>query len=125
MTALAKDSNVRQPSETASDERWHAVFSQAALGITIVNLDGRFEEANATFCSMLGYSLEELRARTFLDITHPDDIEPSRELVRKLRAGESDRCIFDKRYLRKNGDVIWSRTTVTLLRNADGQVFQL
>jgi len=125
MTVLEQVSNRLQRPRSASEERWHAVFAQAALGITIVNLDGRFEEANGTFCSMLGYSLEELRARTFLDITHPDDIETSRELVRKLRAGESDRCIFDKRYLRKNGDVVWSRTTVTLLRNEDGHAFQL
>jgi PAS domain S-box-containing protein len=125
MTAFVRDSEVIARPHTASEERWHAVFSQAALGITVVDLDERFEEANATFCSMLGYSLEELRARTFLDITHPDDVDSSRELVRKLRAGESDRCLLEKRYLRKNGDVIWSRTTITLLRNDNGQVFQL
>jgi PAS domain S-box-containing protein len=119
------EGSVLERSQSSSDERWNAVFSQAALGITVVNLDGRFEEANGTFCSMIGYSLEELRVRTFLDITHPDDIELSREIVGKLRTGESDRCVFEKRYLRKNGDTVWSRTTVTLLRNDAGQVFQL
>ena len=59
MAALEKDVDLKQRTKAASEERWHAVFTQAALGITVVNLDGRLEEANATFCSMLGYSLEE------------------------------------------------------------------
>ena len=125
MKTLPIESDVLQRARSASEERWRAVFTQAALGITVVNLDGRIEEANATFCSMLGYALEELRVRTFLDITHPDDIEASRELVRQLREGESDRCVFEKRYLRKNGEPVWSQTTVTLMRDETGRVFQL
>jgi PAS domain S-box-containing protein len=111
--------------QSAGERRWHAVFAQAALGITVVNLEGRIEEANATFCSMIGYAVEELRIRTFLDITHPDDVASSRELVRQLRDGESDRCVLEKRYVRKNGDVLWCRTTVTMLHNDDGRLIQL
>ena len=55
----------------ASEERLSAVFSQAALGIAIASLDGRLQEANLKFCSILGYSLDELRQRTFLELTHP------------------------------------------------------
>ena len=62
----------------ASEERLSAVFSQAALGIAVANLDGRFQEANLKFCSILGYSLEELRQRTFLELTHPDDVATTR-----------------------------------------------
>src|SRR5689334_22249906 len=125
MIFLAKNTGVIDRPQSASEQRWHAVFAQAALGITIVNVDGRIEEANATFCSMIGYSLEELRIRTFLDVTHPDDVDASRELVRQLREGESDRCVLEKRYVRKNGEVMWSRTTVTLLRNDEGRVIQM
>ena len=125
MTVPAKNSGARERQQSPSEQRWNAVFDQAALGITVVNLDGRIEEANATFCSMVGYSIDELRIRTFLDLTHPDDVDSSRELVRQLREGESDRCVLEKRYLRKNGDVVWSRTTVSLLRDGDGRVTHL
>jgi PAS domain S-box-containing protein len=125
MTPFVKHSRIPDRPRSSGGELWQAVFGQSALGITILGLDGSFEEANATFCSMLSYSLEDLRARTFVDITHPDDIDTSCELFQKLRAGESDRCVLEKRYLRKNGGVVWCRTTVTLLRNDEGQVFQL
>ena len=84
----------------ASEERLSAVFAQAALGIAVANLDGRLQEANLKFCAILGYSLDELRQHTFLDLTHPDDVEATRERVqeaarrrnRQLRAREALRA---------------------------------
>jgi PAS domain S-box-containing protein len=108
----------------ASEERLSAVFAQAALGIAVANLDGRLQEANLKFCSILGYSLEEIRRHTFLDLTHPDDLEATREQVKKLVAGEIDSYAIEKRYVRKDGGAVWSSTTVTLLRNQSGVAAQ-
>ncbi len=108
----------------ASEERLRAVFSQAALGIAVANLDGRLQEANVEFCSILGYTLEEVRQHTFLDLTHPDDVKRTRERVKKLLAGEIDSYALEKRYVRKDGSAVWSSTTVTLLRTESGEASQ-
>ena len=108
----------------ASEERLSAVFSQAALGIAVANLDGRLQEANLKFCSILGYTLDEIRELTFLDLTHPDDVEATRARVKKLRAGEIDNYALEKRYVRKDGSAVWSSTTVTLLRKESGEAAQ-
>ncbi len=105
----------------ASEERLSAVFSQAALGIAVANLEGRFEEANTKFCAILGYSLEELRHRTFHDVTHPDDVELTRHKVQKLRDGAIANYAIEKRYVRRDGSTVWSSTTVTLLRTDSGE----
>ena len=108
----------------ASEERLSAVFAQAALGIAVANLDGRFEEANAKFCSILGYSLDELRERTFLGITHPDDVVVTRASVEQLRDGKIESYALEKRYVRKDGTPVWSNTTVTALRKPNGEAAQ-
>jgi PAS domain S-box-containing protein len=104
----------------ASEERLRAVFSQAAVGIAIADLDGRFQEANQKFCEILGYPLDDLRGRTFLEITFPDDIEPTRTQVQRLLDGVIPSYSLVKRYVRKDGKPVWSSTSVTLLRQEGG-----
>jgi PAS domain S-box-containing protein len=108
----------------ASEERLGAVFSQAALGIAVASLDGRFQEANAKFCSILGYSLEELRQQSFLELTHPDDVVATLAQVKDLRDGKIDNYALEKRYVRKDGSAVWSSTTVTILRKETGEAAQ-
>jgi PAS domain S-box-containing protein len=104
-----------------STERLHAVFNQAAVGIAILSLDGRFLEANHKFSNILGYSIDELRNLTFLNLTHPDHLDETRSNSNRLLAGEIPHFAYEKRYLRKDGSVVWSLSTVTLLRDAAGQ----
>jgi PAS domain S-box-containing protein len=108
----------------ATQERLSAVFSQAALGIAVASLDGKFQEANQKFCAILGYPLEELRGFTFLDLTHPDDVELTRSQMQQLKAGKIDNYAIEKRYVRKDGSAVWSGTTVTLLRKDSGEAAQ-
>jgi PAS domain S-box-containing protein len=108
----------------ASEERLRAVFTQAAVGIAIANLEGRFEEANQKFCAILGFRVEELRTRTFMDLTHPVDVERTQTQVRRLLDGVIPSYSLEKRYLRKDGAAIWSSTTVTLLRQENGVATQ-
>ncbi|HVF35504.1 MAG TPA: ATP-binding protein [Candidatus Saccharimonadia bacterium] len=103
------------------EERLRATFDQAAIGIAVATLDGGFVEANRKFEQFLGYGIAELKGKGFLDLTHPDDVAETRVLVEQLLRGEIPEYTVEKRYIRKDGSTVWSRTKVTLLRNAQGQ----
>ena len=104
-----------------SSERLHAVFNQAAVGISIASLEGRFLETNQKFSDILGHSIEELRELTIFEVTHADDLERTRANLGGLLTGEIPDLAYEKRYVRKNGSIVWSRTTVTLLKDAAGK----
>ena len=104
----------------ASEERLRAMFSQAAVGIAITNLDGTFAEANRKFCTLLGYSAEEIQQRTFLELTHAEDRAATEKQIRRLLDGVISNYSIEKRYVRKNGQSLWCNTTVTLLRREGG-----
>ncbi|CUW38660.1 membrane protein of unknown function(PAS domain,112-232) [Magnetospirillum sp. XM-1] len=99
---------------------YDATFDQAAVGIALVAPDGRWLRVNRKLCAIIGYSREELLAKTFQDITHPDDLDADLELVRRMLAKEIDTYTMEKRYLHKDGDVIWANLTVSLVRTPDG-----
>ena len=103
-----------------TEGRYQATFANAAVGIAHVGLDGRWLRVNEAVCIITGYSGEELLARTFADITYPDDIEPSWSNAGRLLAGDISTYSMEKRYVRKSGNVIWVDLTVSLLRDADG-----
>lgn len=103
-----------------SEERLRAVFNQAAVGIALAELNGSFIDFNEKFTRILGYTRAELQQMTFTDITHPEDLVRTRDNVTRLLAGEIADFAYEKRYLRKDGVAIWSLTTVTLLKDAQG-----
>jgi len=100
-----------------SEERFRATFEQAAVGITQVSTTGRFLLLNDKFCDIVGYSRDELLARRFQDITHPDDLDADVEQVQRLLRGEAGSYSIEKRYLRKDGETVWVNLTVSLLRD--------
>ncbi|MBD0314825.1 MAG: PAS domain S-box protein, partial [Microcoleus sp. T3-bin5] len=104
-----------------SEERFRVTFEQAAVGITHVDLDGRFLRINKKFCEIVGYSSEELLSQTFQEITFPDDLTDNLNYLRSLLAGEMENYEMDKRYIRKDGAIIWSPQTVSLVREATGE----
>jgi PAS domain S-box-containing protein len=108
----------------ASEERLQAMFSHAAVGIGVANLEGRFVEANRKFCALLGYSLAELQKRTFTEVTHTGDVAATEIQARRLLDGSIESYSLEKRYIRSDGNPIWSNTTVTLLRNDNGAPWQ-
>ncbi len=101
-----------------------AMFDQAAVGIARAGMDGRFVEVNRKFCEILGYAEAELQTLSFRDITHPDDLQETQRQVGKMRDGECGSITYEKRYRRKGGSIIWSLTTVTFLRDANGEPHQ-
>jgi PAS domain S-box-containing protein len=100
-----------------SEERFRGAFEAAAIGFAIVELDGRVREVNASLCAMLGYSRTELMGMTFHEITHPDDIPLNAPLRERLLAGAIDSFHLEKRYLHKQGRIVWAVLTVSLVRD--------
>ena len=104
----------------SSEERFTAALEQAPIGIALVSPDGLFLKVNRALCDLLGYSEPELLELTFMDLTHPDDREESRENVRRLFAREIDFIQMEKRYLHAAGNVITALVSVSCVRNENG-----
>ncbi len=105
-----------------SEERFRKIFEEGPLGMAMGGLtDGRFIKVNAALCKMLGYMEEELKRLTFLDVTHPDDRAQDLEAVKRMREGEIQKHTVEKRYLKKNGEVIWGMRSLTLISSTDGK----
>jgi PAS domain S-box-containing protein len=105
----------------ASEAHFRALFEHAPVGIGQTNQRGKWLNVNQHFCDMLGYTREELLARSFQEITHPDDLEGSLYLSRQLWAGTSPSLAMEKRYLRKDGSPIWVNVTISLVRSPEGK----
>jgi len=99
----------------ASEERWRTVFLNAPVGIGTLSLDGRFVTANPTFQRMLGYGEDELRSLTGLDITHEDDRAATRRLIDEITGGGRHSYQVEKRYRRKDGQVIWVLVNTSII----------
>jgi PAS domain S-box-containing protein len=104
-----------------SNETLKATFEQAAIGIGLADLEGRFVDANRRFAEILGYSREEMLGLGFLDITHPEDVADTEAHLRRLLSGEVREYSLEKRYLRRDGASVWSNTSVTLVRDQAGR----
>ncbi len=99
-------------------ELFERAFRHAAIGMALVALDGRWILVNDSLCRLVGYSRPELIALDFQTITHPEDLDSDLQLVRRLLDGEIESYDLEKRYLRKDGEVVWASLTVTLVRSS-------
>jgi PAS domain S-box-containing protein len=108
-----------------SQLRLQAIFRDASLGIAATDLKGYFTDANEAYCRMLGYSLEELKKLNVLDLTHPEDRTRNLELREELKRGDRPNFVYEKRYITRSGDILWSRISASLLRNSQGDVTNL
>jgi PAS domain S-box-containing protein len=88
-------------------------FRSAAIGMAIVNPDGRFIRVNRAFCRIVGYSEAEMLAHSFQDITHPDDLDADLSSVRQMIRGEIETYEMEKRYLHKDGRIVWILLSVS------------
>jgi len=104
----------------SEEERFRAIFEQAAVGMAEVGLGGRWLLVNGKLCDIVGYTGEELLAHTFQDVTHPDDLSTEFDYKRRVVAGEIDDYSMEKRYIRKDGSVVWINLTVRLVRDGAG-----
>jgi PAS domain S-box-containing protein len=124
---ISRDVTDRWQSERVlreSEERFRVTFENAAMGVAHVGLDGRWLRVNQALCNIVGYTCEEILSKTFQDITYPEDLDSDLNYVRQLLAGEITNYSLEKRYFRKDGQLVWVNLTVSLLREnevvADG-----
>jgi PAS domain S-box-containing protein len=104
-----------------SEARFKTIFEKAGIGIVIKGVDGKMLDCNPAFQAMLGYSVVELRERDYLEITHALDRGVSRKLFNELVNGRRGSYFIEKRYLHKDGEVIWARITASLVQGLDRQ----
>jgi len=107
------------------EQRLAATYEHAAIGISEVAPDGRFLRVNEAICAITGYSREELLAVKLFRYTHPDDADPDREGFRKQIGGELEFYSVEKRYVRKDGRVIWLSVRSSPVRDADNRLLYL
>ena len=100
-----------------SEERFRNVFEQGPIGIAIIGLDYRWVAVNAKVSEIVGYTKDELTKLTFVDITHPDDIDKDVEYAEQLSRGEIPYYSMEKRYIKKNGEVVWINLTATMIHD--------
>ena len=102
-----------------------ATFEQAAIGIAHLTLDEQWISVNQRYCDITGYSREEILQFKVEQLTHPEDVPASLEFIRRIRDGELPEYRMEKRYIRKDGRVIWVNLTVSIVRSVDGQPLYL
>jgi two-component system cell cycle sensor histidine kinase/response regulator CckA len=105
-----------------SEARLRAIFEHAPVGITMVDPSGRFLQTNPAFQAILGYSATELQNLTFQQLTHPEDLPGNLQLQEELLAGQRQYYSLEKRYLRKDGEIVWVYLMLSRLTNARGEV---
>jgi PAS domain S-box-containing protein len=124
VVAVVRDITKRKLAEEAlrqSEARFRSVFEQGPIGVTLMGMDRRMFMVNATMCRMLGYSEEELTRMTPLDVTYPDDKDPSVGLMEHLFDRNFPVGKIEKRYVRKNGETMWASLTASVIRDQEGK----
>ena len=106
-----------QPTQSINTQLFRDAFNASPIGIAVENLDGQPLFVNAAFCSMLGFSEEELRGKHCVQFSPPDDAEKNWALFQKLRAGSIDHYQLEKRYFRRDGSLVWGRLSLSLLNH--------
>lgn len=109
----------------ASEALFSLAFAQAPIGMVLLTPDGRVTEVNQAFVDMLGYSPEELTSRDSSFYTHPADTALTRNFFEWLRAGPHKTGSIEKRYFRRDGEMLWTRASATMRRDAQGRPAQV
>lgn len=114
----------RQKTEEAlrfSEQRFRNAFDHTAVGMCLVSTEGRFLKVNAAICQFLGYEESELLKLTFQEVTYPDDLDRDTTLFQQILFGDRQNYTIEKRYVNKQGDLVWGLLSVSLVRDSQNQ----
>ncbi|NEQ77402.1 MAG: PAS domain S-box protein [Okeania sp. SIO2C9] len=103
------------------EQRFRLAFDDAPIGMALVSLDGDFLEVNHALCEMIGYSEAELIQLTFQEITYPDDLAADLAFVHELLEGKKSKYNMEKRYISKQGNIVWAILSVSLAKDPSGE----
>ncbi len=124
LLAMGLDITDRKKAEAAlqeSEQRYRAIFNIASVGIKLMDQEGKFFEVNTALSKFLGYTPEEFHHLTIFDVTHPEDVERSRKFHNAMVQGKTEGYRLEKRYVQKDGTLVWGDTGVSAIRDADGR----
>ena len=122
---IGRDITERKSAEDTlkeSEEKFRKIFEESPFGIVMTGKDFGIVRANQSFCNMIGYNEEELKSFTFRNFTHPDHVSNDEISLMRLIAREIPIYHTDKRYIRKDRSLIWGSTTISIIRNNNGEV---
>ncbi|GAB3339279.1 sensor histidine kinase [Marilutibacter aestuarii] len=108
-------------SRLPGDDALRLVMAASGIGMAICDIEGHWKEVNPALCAMLGYEAGALLGHAAREVTHPDDIAPSRELLRRITDEPGLLLEARKRYLRRDGSVLWAQVNIAMLRDAGGE----
>jgi PAS domain S-box-containing protein len=108
-----------------SEERFKRMFQNSASGMILADPDFRFLQVNDAFCRMLGYTEKDLIGKSFQDVTYEEDKKIGGDLVSELLTGKRDTIELEKRYVHKNGTVLWGLVSASLLRDINNRPLNL
>ncbi len=120
---LVSEINEREKMEETlreNEELFRSIFEFAPIGVVMTDLKGKYIVVNHSFCNLTGYTREELLEKTFMDITHPEDVEMNLKFTRKMAEGIISEYQIEKRYVHKNGDAVWINLNASLINDPGG-----
>jgi PAS domain S-box-containing protein len=116
--SITRDITERKENELKiqeSEKHFRTIFEQSASGMILISLDGKLIDVNVPYCQMLNYSADELKGKHIIDFTLPEDRAIGNRIIKKMLAGTIQKAKFEKRYLTKNGEIIWVQVSSALL----------
>ena len=116
-SARTADASTPPPEVRLTDWQFRDAMEHSGIGTAFVSLEGRWLHVNAALRDLLGYDEQELSRLSFLDLTHPDDLDADLEQFQRVLANEISAYQLEKRYLCKSGEVVWALLTVSLVRD--------
>lgn len=108
--------------ETASRERFHAYFDHSIVGLAITSPEKGWIEVNEALCAMLGYTRDELTHTTWTELTYPEDLAPDLVQFNRMLTGDINSYTLDKRFIHKDGHLVYTRLAISHVRKADGNI---
>ena len=128
LVSIVVDISERQQAEAAlqeSEERFRNIFEYSSAGMVLAKTNGYLLIVNPAWCQMIGYSVDELVTMTFLDVTYSEDKETSYHAIKQLLNQQIDHFQMEKRYVHKNGKIVWGSVSVSTVRNLQGEPIYL
>ena len=122
--SLAIEASDRATTEKAlrrSEGKLRAIFERSSIGIGLIDMSTRIVDANPALCLMLGYSHDQMYGKRFTDYISPDELKSDLELYQQLIAGMCDRFEMERRFVRRDGRIVWTLLSVSLLPSTDAE----
>jgi PAS domain S-box-containing protein len=124
---VGRDITARKRAETAlkeSEQQLQLIFENAPIGMALTDLSKSFIKVNKAYCDIIGYSKKELLTMTYEEITHPDDVKMENEILDQTIDGTGNNFHFEKRYIHKNGRIVYVDLRLNVLRDTLGKPYQ-